>query len=89
MCLFGGGSAPPPPVYAPPPPPPAPPIIVRAPEPTPDPTADAGPSQSAPAMAGGNKTRASYSLRIRRPGNAKVSAPINVGQSKVGLNIGK
>jgi hypothetical protein len=88
MCLFGGGSAPAPRPAPMPMLPPQPPIIVRAPEPTPAPIEEAGPEQSAPAMAGGNKANKSLALRIRRPSNAQVSSPINLGAAKVGLNSG-
>jgi hypothetical protein len=88
MCLFGGGSAPAPRPAPMPMLPPQPPIIVRAPEPTAAPVEEAGPKQSAPAMAGG-KTNKSLALRVRRPSNAQVSAPINTGAKKVGLNVSR
>lgn len=88
MCLFGGGGSPVPRPAPTPMPPPQPPIIVRAPEPTVAPIEDAGPGQSAPAMAGGKSSK-SLALRIRRPDNARVSPPINLGAAKVGLNAGR
>lgn len=88
MCLGGRNSAPPPMPPMPAPPPPQPVVIVQPPAVTPEPTEKMGPTQQAPAMAGGKKGVASRSLlMIKRPSNAKVSPPINT-TGYTGLNIG-
>jgi hypothetical protein len=87
MCL-GGSPTPPPMPPMPAPPAPEPIVIVQPPAPTPEPTEALGPSQQGPDMAGGKRgVSARSAFLIKRPGNAKVSPPINT-TNYTGLKIG-